>query len=106
MILTDQIRRQISVNTPALRIISLVPSITETLYQIGAGAQVVGRTKFCIEPARKVNSSSIVGGTKSFHRDKIDALRPDLVLANKEENDQNAIEALAQDYPVCYHQNL
>ena len=83
-----------------LKIVSLVPSITELLFDLGLADQIVGRTKFCIEPGDQVKNVSIVGGTKNFHVDRIQKLDPDLIIANKEENDRERIEALIPDYPV------
>ncbi|MBD0256104.1 MAG: ABC transporter substrate-binding protein [Cytophagales bacterium] len=82
------------------RIVSLVPSQTELLFDLGLGEKVVGVTKFCIHPARAVNGITKVGGTKQFRFDAIDQLRPDLVLGNKEENYREGIERLAAQYPV------
>ena len=76
------------------RIVSLVPSLTELVFWFGLGESVVGRTRFCTEPAGEVERVAIVGGTKNPRVDRITALRPDLVLANKEENRREDIEAL------------
>ncbi len=82
------------------RIVSLVPSQTELLFDLGLGARVVGVTKFCIHPAGAVSGVTKVGGTKQFRFDVIDRLQPDLVLCNKEENYREGIERLAAQYPV------
>ncbi len=82
------------------RIVSLVPSQTELLFDLGLGERVVGVTKFCIHPAGAVSGVTKVGGTKQFRFDVIDQLRPDLVLGNKEENYREGIERLAAQYPV------
>jgi ABC-type Fe3+-hydroxamate transport system substrate-binding protein len=82
------------------RIVSLVPSQTELLFDLGLGERVVGVTKFCIHPARAMSGVTKVGGTKQFRFDVIDQLRPDLVLGNKEENYREGIERLAAQYPV------
>lgn len=82
------------------RIISLVPSQTELLFDLGLDDQVVGITKFCIYPATKVKHKPIVGGTKTLNINKILTLQPDLIIANKEENSREQIEALQQHYPV------
>jgi ABC-type Fe3+-hydroxamate transport system substrate-binding protein len=68
------------------RVVSLVPSITESLFLLGVGHRVVGRTDYCVEPMPAVGSVPSVGGTKSADVDAIAALRPDLVLVNQEEN--------------------
>jgi len=97
---TDQMGRRVAVPLPAQRIVSLVPSQTELLFDLGLGARAVGVTKFCIHPAEARKSATVIGGTKNFDFDKIDALRPDLIIGNKEENYQAGIEQLAERYPV------
>lgn len=97
---TDQMGRRVAVPLPAQRIVSLVPSQTELLFDLGLGARVVGVTKFCIHPAEARKSATVIGGTKNFDFDKIDALQPDLIIGNKEENYQGGIEQLAARHPV------
>ena len=80
------------------RIISLVPSQTELL--INLGVNVVGRTKFCIHPANKVKNIPIIGGTKKFRFEKISGLQPDLIIGNKEENYEAGIAQLKSEYLV------
>lgn len=83
------------------RIVSLVPSLTETLFALGAGARVVGVTDYCIHPAKGVATKTRVGGTKNPRVEQILALAPDLVLANMEENRKPDIELLeARGVPV------
>jgi len=76
------------------RIVSLVPSLTELLFWLGAGERVVGRTKFCTEPAGDIERVPPLGGTKDPDVKRIVGLRPDLVIANKEENRREDIESL------------
>lgn len=85
---------------PPQRIVSLVPSQTELLFDLGLAPEVVGVTRFCIHPADKVSGKVIVGGTKNLHIDRIHTLRPDLIIANKEENTREQIEELQPHYPV------
>lgn len=85
---------------PPKRIISLVPSQTELLFELGLHDKIVGITKFCVYPADRVKGKSIVGGTKTLTMERIHALRPDLIIANKEENTRAEIEYLQQHYPV------
>ncbi|QNH64187.1 ABC transporter substrate-binding protein [Hymenobacter sediminicola] len=92
--------RRVAVPFPPRRIVSLVPSQTELLYELGLGKLVVGVTKFCIHPAEARQQATIVGGTKNFDFEKIAALKPDLIIGNKEENYQQGIEQLAAHYPV------
>lgn len=91
-----------AVDVPARpeRIISLVPSQTELLFDLGVGPRVVGLTRYCVHPAAEVARATVVGGTKTLRMDVVESLDPDLVIGNKEENDRGAIEALAARYPV------
>jgi len=82
------------------RIVSLVPSQTELLFDLGLDEQIVGVTKFCVYPAEKVKLKTKIGGTKNFDLTAIAALKPDLVIGNKEENYQAGIEALRARYRV------
>jgi ABC-type Fe3+-hydroxamate transport system substrate-binding protein len=90
------------VNLPAfpLRIISIVPSQTELLYYLGLEDNVIGITKFCIHPDQWFQSKERVGGTKSIDIEKVRALKPDLIIGNKEENKRTDIEALEDIAPV------
>ena len=84
-----------------MKIVSLVPSITEALFDLGLTEnEVVGRTKFCIHPQEKIKNVSVIGGTKNINIEKIKALQPDLIIANKEENVKDQVEALMDDYKV------
>jgi ABC-type Fe3+-hydroxamate transport system substrate-binding protein len=98
--LTDQMGRRVVVPYPPRRIVSLVPSQTELLFDLGLKERVVGVTKFCIHPAEARQRATVIGGTKNFDFEKINALKPDLIIGNKEENYQDGIEQLAADYPV------
>jgi ABC-type Fe3+-hydroxamate transport system substrate-binding protein len=86
--------------TPTQRIVSLVPSLTELLFDLGLDSEVVGLTKFCIYPADKVTGKTVVGGTKNVHLERVAALAPTLIIANKEENTRADIEALQANFPV------
>ena len=97
---TDQIGRTVELPHIPRRIISLVPSQTELLFSLGLDKQVVGITKFCIHPDAWFRSKPRIGGTKAIDFARIDALQPDLIIANKEENDRPQVEALAARYPV------
>jgi len=83
-----------------VRIVSLVPSQTELLYDLGLDEQVVGITKFCVHPQQWFHSKTRVGGTKSVHIDRVMALQPDLIIANKEENIKEQVDALAAQFRV------
>lgn len=97
---TDQLNRTIFLPNPPKRIISLVPSQTELLVDLGLEDQIVGVTKFCVYPRDLRKEKTIVGGTKNYRFDIIESLQPDLIIGNKEENDQEGIEKLASKYPV------
>lgn len=90
----DDMSRLVTLEGPARRIVCLVPSITETLFSVGAGDHVVGITDFCIHPAEGVKTVSRVGGTKNFSAARALELEPDLVIANAEENRKHEIERL------------
>ena len=98
---TYGVERKFPVELPPKRVVSLVPSMTETLFDLGVGATVVGRTDFCIHPAGKVDSIPSVGGTKNPDVSKIIALEPDLVIVNQEENRKEDVLTLeAANIPV------
>ncbi len=96
----DQLGRTIHLVANPKRIISVVPSQTELLFDLGLGEHVVGITKFCIHPENWFRTKTRVGGTKNLDFEKIRTLQPDLVIANKEENTREQIELLSQHYPV------
>ena len=97
---TDQTGRQVTLTKIPGRIISLVPSQTELLFDLGLDQEVVGITKFCVHPPEWFYTKTRVGGTKSLHMNIINELQPDLVVANKEENVKEQVEELAERYPV------
>lgn len=94
--LNDQTGRTISLSQPARRIVSLVPSQTELLFTLGLTDEVLGITKFCVHPDKWFRSKKRIGGTKTLHIDEIIELKPDLIIANQEENVREQIEALLQ----------
>lgn len=100
MELTDQMGRTVSIPANPQRIVSLVPSQTELLFDLGLGDRVVGITKFCIHPAEWFKTKTRIGGTKNFNFEVIHQLNPDLIIGNKEENYLEGIEVLAKNYPV------
>lgn len=97
---TDQMGRMISVNYPPKRIISIVPSQTELLFELGLDAEILGITKFCIHPASKFRSTTKIGGTKKLNLERIRELKPDLIIGNKEENEESQIKELIKEFPV------
>ncbi|WP_339867744.1 helical backbone metal receptor [uncultured Algoriphagus sp.] len=96
----DQLKRRIALPSTPQRIISLVPSQTELLVDLGLEERIVGVTKFCVHPLELKNRKTIIGGTKDYRMDVIDSLYPDLIIGNKEENEQEGIEELMGKYPV------
>lgn len=87
-----------------MKVISLVPSITEALFDLGLTEnEVIGRTKFCIHPAEKVENIEIIGGTKNLNIEKIQSLKPDIIIANKEENVKEQVEILMKDFKVIVY---
>lgn len=93
MKILDQAGRELCFDETPIRVVSLVPSITELAHDLGF--EVIGKTKFCIHP-KNLDSTSIVGGTKNVKVDLVKKLKPDLVFANKEENTKTAVEGLIQ----------
>lgn len=100
MLIHDQMHRAVRVPEHPQRIISLVPSQTELLHDLGLGDRVVGITKFCVHPETWFRSKERVGGTKKVDMEKVRALKPDLIIGNKEENERADIEALEREFPV------
>jgi ABC-type Fe3+-hydroxamate transport system substrate-binding protein len=96
----DQLGRKIELPYPPKRIVSLVPSQTELLFYLGLNEEVVGITKFCIHPREQFKKKKKVGGTKQLHLDWIEALEPDLIIGNKEENEKEQIKYLAERFPL------
>lgn len=99
-IFKDQLGRTIPLENTPKRIISLVPSQTELLYDLGLEDSIVGITKFCMHPYHFKSTKKIIGGTKKVHIEKIRLLEPDLIIANKEENTYEIVEALQEIAPV------
>jgi ABC-type hemin transport system substrate-binding protein len=83
-----------------VRIISLVPSITELLGYLDLENEIVGITKFCVRPSNIFKIKPKIGGTKNVDINKIISINPDLIIANKEENTESQIIALSQLFPV------
>ena len=85
---------------PAKKIVSLVPSITELLYALGLDKEMAGITKFCVHPPAWLPEKKRIGGTKNLHVEEIISLQPDLVIASREENVREQVEAIAVHSPV------
>ena len=97
---TDQIGISHTFESVPKRIVSLVPSQTELLVDLGLEDALVGITKFCVHPVYLKSTKTIVGGTKNIKFDKIKELNPDIIICNKEENTKEIVEELSQICPV------
>lgn len=96
----DQLGNSITLEKPPVRIVSLVPSLTELLFDLGLEDRLVGITKFCVHPYHLKSTKTIIGGTKKVHAEKIRLLQPDIIIANKEENTPEIVAAMQQIAPV------
>jgi iron complex transport system substrate-binding protein len=95
---TDQLGTIHTFETTPKRIVSLVPSQTELLFDLGLEESLVGITKFCVHPYHLKSTKKVIGGTKKVHVEKIRLLQPDIIIANKEEN---TIEIVAELSKIC-----
>ena len=100
MLVNDQLNRKINLVAVPRRIVSLVPSQTELLVDLGLKELLEGITKFCVHPEDLKCEIAVVGGTKKVHFDKIAALKPHLIICNKEENTLEMISVLEKLAPV------
>lgn len=96
----DPLGTSFELETAPTRIVSLVPSLTETLYDLGLEDRIVGITKFCVHPIHFKFTKKIIGGTKKVHFEKIKLLQPDFIIANKEENTEEMVMNLRKICPV------
>lgn len=97
---TDQLNNTFDLPSHPKRIISIVPSQTELLWDLGIKEELLGITKFCIHPKEVFETKTRIGGTKQLNIEKIRALKPDVIIGNKEENEQSQIEALQKEFNV------
>ena len=97
---TDGLNRTFELHQRPQRIVSLVPSLTEWLFDLGLSEEIVGVTKFCVHPKEARRTRRIVGGTKNIRIDAIQDLQPDLIVANREENDRDSVESLMASFPT------
>jgi ABC-type Fe3+-hydroxamate transport system substrate-binding protein len=96
----DQLGRLVKVIKKPVKIISLVPSLTELLFDLGLDNEVAAITKFCIHPESWLYSKVKIGGTKNLDLDKIVSIQPDFIIANKEENEESQVRKLMENFPV------
>jgi ABC-type Fe3+-hydroxamate transport system substrate-binding protein len=100
MTYNDQLNRELQFKKTPKRIVSLVPSQTELLVDLGLEDSILGVTKFCVHPKHLRLSKKVIGGTKQINLEKIKALQPDIILCNKEENTKAIIESLKDIAPI------
>lgn len=100
MLFTDQLNNTIELKLYPKRIVSLVPSQSELLWDLGLREELVGITKFCVHPKELYKTVTKIGGTKTVNIKKIRELKPDLIIGNKEENEHSQIIELKKEFPV------
>ncbi|MFP4619751.1 MAG: helical backbone metal receptor [Bacteroidales bacterium] len=100
MEVTDQLYRNVNIPDAPQRIISLAPPITELLMDLGLEEYLKGRTRFCIHPEGQINKVPVIGGVMGLNFHEIEKIKPDLILASKEENARGEIRELGKEFPV------
>ena len=100
MIIKDHLHRKLTISKSPKRVISLVPSLTELMVDLGLENKLVGITRFCVHPINLKKTKTIIGGTKKINLEKIIALKPDFILANKEENTKEIVNQLTTIAPT------
>lgn len=98
--LKDQMGRLLTFEQPPKRIVSLVPSLSELIWDMNLNTELIGVTKFCVHPDSLRKEKVIVGGTKNVKVDRLITLNPDLVIANQEENTREEIESISKLFPT------
>ncbi|MCK4663062.1 MAG: ABC transporter substrate-binding protein [Bacteroidales bacterium] len=99
-VFTDDLKRKIEINYHPNRIISLVPSITELLFDLGLDKNIVGITDYCIHPKELVKEKTKIKGPANINFEIINKLNPDLIIANKEENIKSEVLKLSEKYKI------
>ena len=100
MLVKDQLNRKLDFQTTPERIVSLVPSQTELLVDLQLKSKLVGITKFCVHPTELRKEVTVVGGTKNVYYSKIEALQPDIIICNKEENSEEIVKECSRIAPT------
>jgi len=98
--MNDLLNKDFRLSNIPKRIVSTVPSQTELLFDMGLDKNIVGITQFCVLPVEKTKTKEKVGGTKKLNIEKIKSLKPDLIIAGKEENEKEQINKLKKNFPV------
>jgi len=96
----DQLGRTLELSKTPTRIISIVPSITELLFDLGVEDTIVGITSYCVHPFHFLTTKKSIGGTKKVNIERVKELAPDLIICNKEENTPEMVAALSEIAPV------
>ncbi len=100
MVYIDDLGREVQIRDIPQRIVSLVPSITELISDLDFLDKIIGRTNYCIYPEKIIDNIDTLGGTKDFSLEKIRILKPDLIIAVKEENNKKLVLEIAKEYPT------
>ena len=100
MKIVDQFNQSFFFKETPKRIVSLVPSQTELLVDLGLEGSIIGLTKFCVHPSQIRKTKVVVGGTKKVNFEKIKSLQPDIIICNKEENTKEMVVELQKTTPV------
>ncbi|MCB0833744.1 MAG: ABC transporter substrate-binding protein [Bacteroidetes bacterium] len=98
--LVDALGRHVRFDRPPTRVVSLIPSITESLFELGLESSVQGVSKYCIYPAGLTDGKRKVGGQKNPDFQAIEEINPDLIILNREENKPDHIRKLGEKYPI------
>jgi ABC-type Fe3+-hydroxamate transport system substrate-binding protein len=96
----DHCKRPFHLKATPVKIVSLVPSLTELLCDLGMEQNIAGITRFCVHPEHLKRQKVIIGGTKNVDFNKVLTLNPDLIIASKEENTEETVNALSSKIPV------
>jgi iron complex transport system substrate-binding protein len=100
--ITDARGNAFSMTGNLQRIVSLVPSTTETIYDLGLQDRLVGITRYCVHPRQAMEEKTVVGGTKDINLEKVLECRPDIILGNQEENSPEIFSQLQAEGLPCY----
>ena len=100
LIIKDQLKRKITIRYPINKIVSLVPSITQTLYDFGLESKVIGITKFCPQGDEEKYKKICIGGTKNINIDKITQIDPDIILSDQEETPERIVKKISLHMPI------
>src|SRR3974377_1568160 len=85
-----------SFSSPPCRVISMVRSITESLFELGLGGVMVGCTDYCTRPARETVRMDKIGGPRDVRIADVLALNPDFIIASQEENQKETVDSLQE----------